>query len=97
MIDKKMLQYLAKVSDEDWEEIDNNYKETILGRFRVDTENRNQFTTELNKLISRMYRLDNTIMSIVPGKQNEQINDINFKEEAPLKKYLFHKIRPHGI
>ena len=44
-----------------------------------------------------MYRLDSTIMSIVPGKFNEHINEVDFTEEAPKKQYLFHKIRPHGI
>ena len=96
-LDRKIMKELKKVSDEDWEEIDNNYKEKILGRFRIDTENRNAFTVELNKLISRMYRLDSTIMSIVPGKFNEHINEVDFTEEAPKKQYLFHKIRPHGI
>ena len=53
---------------EDFEEFDNVYKDQILNRFRKDTNNRNQLTRELNKFISRFYRLDGTVSSIIPGK-----------------------------
>ena len=44
-----------------------------------------------------MYRLDGTISSIVPGKVNEHIGELDFKDQAPKSKYLFHRIRPHGV
>jgi len=44
-----------------------------------------------------MYRLDGTISSIVPGKVNEHISELDFKDQAPKSKYLFHRIRPHGV
>ena len=44
-----------------------------------------------------MYRLDGTVGSIIPGKLSTHIAQIDFGEEAPLKQYLFHRLRPHGI
>ena len=52
---------------EDWDEFEDARKDQILSRFRVDTEKRNKFTDALNKFVSRMYRLDGSIVSIVPG------------------------------
>ena len=41
-----------------------------------------------------MYRLDDTVAEIVPGKMDQM--SIDFTEPAKNRKYLFHKIRPTG-
>ena len=67
----------------------------ILGRLRNQAENQVTFNKELNRFVSRMYRLDDTVGEIVPGKMDQM--NIDFSEPAKNRKYLFHKIRPTGI
>ena len=68
---------------EDWDDFDNKYKDEILQRFKVDTKNHAEFTQALNRFISRMYRLDGTIGSIIAGKENSHVQELDFSEEAP--------------
>ena len=63
---------------EDFEEFDNVYKDQILSRFRRETEHRHRFTQDLNKFISRFYRLDSSVTGIIPGKAADQISKIDF-------------------
>ena len=53
---------------EDWDEFDNAYKDLILTRFRQDTDNRQGVITDLNKFISRFYRLSGKVDQMESGK-----------------------------
>ena len=53
---------------EDWDEFDNAYKELILTRFREETDNRQGVITDLNRFISRFYRLSGKVEQIESGK-----------------------------
>ena len=77
---------------EDWDEFDNAYKDLILTRFRQDTDNRQGVITDLNRFISRFYRLSGKVDQMESGKQNQHILDMDFNEEAPPKEYLFHRL-----
>ena len=53
---------------EDWDEFDNAYKDLILNRFREESDNRLDVISDLQRFISRFYRLSGKIDQIEPGK-----------------------------
>ena len=55
---------------EDFDEFDNVFKNLVLTRFRRQADKQLAFNQDLNKFVSRMYRLDDKVKEIVPGKMD---------------------------
>ena len=72
---------------DDFDEFDNVFKNLVLSRFRKQAEKQVTFSNDLNKFVSRMYRLDDTVNDIVPGKMNQM--NIDFDGPVKPRKYLF--------
>ena len=80
---------------DDFDEFDNVYKNQVLSRFRFFADNQTKFIkNDLVDCVSRMYRLDDTINAIVPGKMNQM--NLDFSEPPKQRSYLFRKLRPTG-